>query len=120
LDELELTTHARTGSLSCCHGFEVAAGDGPVGRVETPIFSGTSLEPHSLLLRTIKTIPGTFAAVAADRVVSVDESAKRIRLDGTLDELFGADAVPVGGSVAVGRRGGDAGSGDARSGTTDH
>ena len=60
-----------------------------MGRVETPIFSGTELEPHSLLLRTVNTIPGTFAAVAASRVVSVDETAKSIRLDGTRDELFG-------------------------------
>ena len=70
----------------------MAAGDGPVGRVETPIFSGTSLEPHSLLLRTIETIPGTFAAVASDRVASVDEAARSITLDGTRDELFGGDA----------------------------
>ena len=86
---MELTAHARTGSLSCCHGFAVAAGDGPIGRVETPIFSGTSLEPHSLLVRTIDTIPGTFAAVASDRVTSVDEAARSITLDGTRDELFG-------------------------------
>jgi hypothetical protein len=86
---LELTAHARTGSLSCCHGFDVAAGDGPVGRVETPIFSGTSLEPHSLLVRTVGTIPGTFAAVAAARVVSVDEAARSITLEGTRAELFG-------------------------------
>jgi hypothetical protein len=99
---LELTAHARTGSLSCCHGFDVAAGDGPVGRVETPIFSGTGLEPHSLLLRTVNTIPGTFAAVAASRVVSVDETAKSITLDGTRDELFG-----------------DAGSGETGLGTRD-
>ena len=92
--ELELTAHARTGSLSCCHGFAVAAGDGPVGRVETPIFSGTSLDPHSLLLRTIDTIPGTFAAVASDRVASVDEAARSITLDGTRDELFGDGAFP--------------------------
>jgi hypothetical protein len=91
---LELTTHARTGSLSCCHGYHVAAGDGPIGRVETPIFSGTSLEPHSLLVRTIDTIPGTFAAVASDRVTSVDEAARSITLDGTRDELFGESPFP--------------------------
>jgi hypothetical protein len=91
---LELTAHARTGSLSCCHGFAVAAGDGPVGRVETPIFSGTSLEPHSLLLRTVETIPGTFAAVASTRVASVDEAARSITLDGTRDELFGGEWLP--------------------------
>ena len=72
----------------------MAAGDGPVGRVETPIFSGTSLEPHSLLLRTIETIPGTFAAVASTRVASVDEAARSITLDGTRDELFGGDWPP--------------------------
>ena len=91
MSALELTAHARTGSLSCCHGFAVAAGDGPVGRVETPIFSGTSLEPHSLLLRTVETIPGTFAAVASTRVTSVDEAARSITLEGTRDELFGGD-----------------------------
>jgi hypothetical protein len=103
---LELTAHATTGSLSCCHGFDVAAGDGPVGRVETPIFSGTSVEPHSLLLRTVHTIPGTFAAVATARVASVDEVTGRIVLNGTRDELFGLDA-----------RGSDAGSGETRTGS---
>ena len=92
LPTLALTAHARTGSLSCCHGYAVAAGDGPVGRVETPIFSGTSLEPHSLLLRTVETIPGTFAAVASTRVASVDEAARSITLDGTRDELFGGES----------------------------
>ena len=114
---MELTAHARTGSLSCCHGFDVAAGDGPVGRVETPIFSGTELEPHSLLVRTVNTIPGTFAAVAAARVARVDEATKSITLDGTRNELFGEDAA----SVDTDRLyvGSDAGSGDIRLGTTD-
>jgi hypothetical protein len=77
----------------------VAAGDGPVGRVETPVFSGTSLEPHSLIVRTIEAIPGTFAAVATAHVAAVDEAHKSITLDGTRDELFGAGAL--GASAAV-------------------
>jgi hypothetical protein len=92
LTSLELTEHARTGSLACCHGFDVAAGDGPVGRVETPVFSGTSVEPHSLLVRTNDAIPGTFAAVATARVAAIDDAHRRITLDGNRDELFGVTA----------------------------
>jgi hypothetical protein len=90
---LELTEHARTGSLACCHGYAVAAGDGPVGRVETPVFSGTSVEPHSLLVRTNDAIPGMFASVATARVAAVDEAHRSIVLDGTRDELFGSGAL---------------------------
>jgi hypothetical protein len=82
---------ARTkgGSLACCHGFAVAAGDEPVGQVETPVFTGTALEPESLLLRTVEAIPGEFAAVPVTEVAAVDEAGRQITLRGTRDQLFG-------------------------------
>jgi hypothetical protein len=82
---------ARTkgGSLACCHGFAVAAGDEPVGQVETPVFTGTDVEPESLLLRTVEGIPGEFAAVPVTEVTTVDEAEQLITLRGTRDELFG-------------------------------
>jgi hypothetical protein len=92
---LGLTTQTREGSLACCHGFVVAAGDEPVGQVETPVFSGTSLEPDALIVRTVEAIPGTFAAVAVAQVATVDEADECIILRGTLDELFGHAAGSI-------------------------
>ena len=77
------------GSLACCHGYAVAAGNEPVGQVETPVFAGTALEPESLLLRTVEGIPGEFAAVPVTEVAAVDDAGQQITLRGTRDELFG-------------------------------
>jgi hypothetical protein len=82
-------------SLACCHGFSVAAGDEPVGRVETPVFTGTELEPQSLLLRTVEEIPGEFAAVSVTDVAAVDEAQRQITLRGTRDELFRDPSAPT-------------------------
>jgi hypothetical protein len=93
---------ARTmgGSLACCHGFAVAAGNEPVGQVETPVFTGTALEPESLLLRTVEEIPGEFAAVSVTDVAAVDEAGRQITLRRTRDELFGG--VPPAGPRPTG------------------
>ncbi len=89
---LESAANTKEGSLACCHGFAVAAGDEPIGQVETPVFSGTSLEPDALIVRTVDAIPGMFAAVAVTKVAEVDESEESITLRGTRDELFGGAA----------------------------
>jgi hypothetical protein len=92
---LELTAKANAASLACCHGFTVAAGDEPFGLVETPIFSGTSLEPDLLLVRTLGGVPGAFAAVAVADVSAVDDARRTITLRGTRDEvLHGLERVP--------------------------
>ena len=85
-----MTPAARTTgvSLACCHGFAVAAGGEPVGCVETPVFTGTSLEPDSLIVRTVDEIPGEFAAVDIAAVAHVDEEQRSITLRGSRDELF--------------------------------
>jgi hypothetical protein len=89
------TAKTKESSLACCHGFAVAAGDEPIGQVETPVFSGTSLEPDALIVRTVEEIPGMFAAVAVAKVAEVDESEESITLRCTREELLGYAAPPA-------------------------
>ena len=67
----------------------------PVGLVETPVFSGTSVEPDALLVRTVEEIPGTFTAVAVADVAAVDQAAELITLRCTVEELVAQAALSV-------------------------
>jgi hypothetical protein len=73
----------------------VSVGGEPVGLVETPVFSGTSIEPDALLVRTVEDIPGTFAAVAVADVAAVDQAAEVITLRCTVEELMAQAALSV-------------------------
>jgi hypothetical protein len=75
------------GSLACSHGFAVEAGHEPVGYIETPVFSGTSLEPDTLIVRTVDQIPGTFTAVPIADVAEVDEVGRLVVLRCTIEDL---------------------------------
>ena len=74
---------------TCPLRYGVAAGNERVGQVETPVFTGTELEPEALLLRTVEEIPGEFAAVPVTEVAEVDLAERLITLRGTRDDLFG-------------------------------
>jgi hypothetical protein len=82
-----------TGSLGCCHGYAVSVEGEPVGLVETPVFSGTSIEPDALLVRTVESIPGTFTAVAVADVAAVDQATEVITLRCTVEELLAQAAL---------------------------
>jgi hypothetical protein len=61
----------RTRALAACHGFLAIASDGPVGRVERPLFPPDCDEPDYLVLRTGK-LRGRRPVVAAPLVEGVD------------------------------------------------
>ncbi len=77
--------------LARCNGFEVEAGGAVVGSVETPVFSGTSLRPDYLILRTADEIPGRFRLVPPDLVVAVDPRARTVCLGLEPDEVANLD-----------------------------
>jgi hypothetical protein len=67
--------------LARCNGFEVSAAGEIVGVVETPVFSGTKLQPDYLLVRLagepeLRTVP-------PELVADVDPKARRIVLEGS-------------------------------------
>ncbi len=72
-------TFDRQAVLARCHGFQLVSGDELVGFVETPVFSGTSIEPDSLVVRTVRSIPGTFRTIAVADVEEVDPDRGLIR-----------------------------------------
>jgi hypothetical protein len=90
---LDAASNTGKASLACSHGFAVEAGDAPVGRIETPVFSGTSLEPDTLIVRTLDGIPGTFAAVPVSDVAEVDEAGRVVVLRCTIEELVETDGA---------------------------
>lgn len=77
----------RSGDLGGCHGFAVAAGEGPVGSVETPIFSGVSVDPDYLVVRTIDTIPGTFRVVSTSLIQDIDPVRRLMTLGLNRDQI---------------------------------
>jgi hypothetical protein len=79
--------------LTCCHGFTVAARGNRVGAVETPVFSGSSLEPVSLIVRTADSIPGTFRVVPLALVADVDSTTRRIALSIGPNEIARLDEL---------------------------
>jgi hypothetical protein len=75
------------GALACCHGFAVNAEDGPVGLVATPVFSGTSLEPVSLYVRTVDAVPGAFTEIPVEWVAEIDAEHRLIGIAARRDRL---------------------------------
>jgi len=81
--------------LACCHGFAVTAGDAFVGVVETPVFTGTRLEPESLVVRT-GSGAGSFRVVPAALVAGVDAERQTVTLGATVEELERLDPATAG------------------------
>lgn len=69
--------------LARCNGFEVAAGDEVVGSVETPVFSGTKLQPDYLLVR----VGDHLRMVPPEAIVSADAASRTL--------FLGLDAAEV-------------------------
>jgi hypothetical protein len=74
--------------LARCHGFTVAAGDEPLGTVETPVFSGKGLRPDYLIVRTTGSALGGFADVPIALVSEIDAERRRIRLGAELADIL--------------------------------
>jgi hypothetical protein len=62
--------------LARCNGYDVAAGDEIVGSVETPVFSGTKLEPDYLIVR----LGDSLHVVPPELIVSVDSTSHTLFL----------------------------------------
>lgn len=75
--------------LARCHGYRVAAGGSPVGRVETPMFAGAASAPDHLIVRTKASIAGTFRIVPMSLVVDLDP-ARRLVILGIGSEALAA------------------------------
>lgn len=69
--------------LAQCNGYDVAAGDAIVGSVETPVFSGTKLQPDYLIVR----LGDGLHAVPPELIVSVDSASRTLFLGLDADEL---------------------------------
>jgi len=73
--------------LARCNGFAVVAGGEEIGRVATPVFSGTRLLPDYLLVRLAESVPGTYCAVPTSLISDADAGSEVVRLEIGLDEL---------------------------------
>lgn len=69
--------------LARCNGYDVAAGDEIVGSVETPVFSGTKLQPDYLIVR----LGDGLRVVPPEVIVSVDAASHTLFLGLDTDEL---------------------------------
>jgi len=69
--------------LARCNGFDVAAGGQVVGSVETPVFSGTKLQPDYLIVR----LGDELREVPPEAIVSVDAASRTLFLGVDADEL---------------------------------
>jgi hypothetical protein len=67
--------------LASCHGFAVIAANGPVGTIETPLFTGAATEPDYLIIRTTAAIEGAFRVVPTALVENVDPLGHQIFLN---------------------------------------
>jgi hypothetical protein len=90
-----MRAHQTTESiLACCHGYTVWGADRLVGTVETPVFSGTGIEPDSLLVRTGGRPLGLVWAIDVELVAEVSREREEIVL-----------AVPAAEALAASRLG---------------
>jgi hypothetical protein len=81
-------TDAIRRSLSRCHGFAAVGADGPLGRVDTPVFPPRSPVPDFLIVRTNRAgRRSRRPVIPVARVAAVDEATRVVVLSGTVDEL---------------------------------
>ena len=73
--------------LARCNGFTVVAGNETIGRVATPVFSGTRLLPDYLLVRLAESVPGTYCAVPTALIGNADAESETVRLEIGIDDL---------------------------------
>ena len=77
-----LHTLKDTELLARCHGYEVFANDRLVGVVQTPVFSGTSIEPDSLILRIGGSTVQMFTTIRVDAVETIEPDRQLIVIHG--------------------------------------
>jgi hypothetical protein len=81
-------SHAAPPALAGSHGFRALADDGPVGRVETPIFPPDSRDPDYLILRAEgEGQRARHPVVPVALVENVDLQRRVVHLRGTVREL---------------------------------
>jgi len=73
--------------LARCNGFTVVTDGEVVGRVATPVFSGTRLLPDYLLVRLAESTPGTFCAIPTAFIGCADAESEIVELEIGVDEL---------------------------------
>jgi hypothetical protein len=73
--------------LARCNGFTVVADGEVVGRVATPVFSGTRLLPDYLLVRLAESIPGRYCAIPTALIGDADAESETVGLEIGVDEI---------------------------------
>ena len=73
-----MVTLATARLLARCNGFTVVADGEVVGRVATPVFSGTKLLPDYLLVRVADATPGTYLAIPPALITDADPESRTL------------------------------------------
>jgi hypothetical protein len=76
------------GALARCHGFLAVGENGPLGEVETPLFTGDRAEPDFLVIRLTAKGESRRPLVPVALVEAVDERCELVRLRTEVGELF--------------------------------
>lgn len=63
--------------LARCNGYDVSAGGEVVGSVETPVFSGTKLQPDYLIVR----LGDELRELPPESIVSIDAASRTLFVD---------------------------------------
>jgi len=91
--------------LACCHGFTVKTTDREIGTVVTPIFSGTRLQPDSLLVHLTGSPPSEAKTIAIALITDIDPERHQITLDTdaheALDESAARQPTPTSPKAAI-------------------
>ena len=66
--------------LARCHGYTVNAADRELGKVVTPVFSETLLQPHSLLVHPTGSPPDQTTVVRTAHITRIDAERHEITL----------------------------------------
>lgn len=77
----------RHRALGTCHGYLVAASDGLLGEVETPIFPPDAAEPDYLVVRVGGRERGRRPVIPTTLVAEVNPGRRLVWVRGTLQEL---------------------------------
>ena len=75
--------------LAGCHGYLVAASDGLLGEVETPVFPPDSREPDYLVVRVGSEGRSRLPVISIALVQEVNPDRRLVRIRGTREELAG-------------------------------
>ncbi len=73
--------------LAGCHGYVVAASDGLLGEVETPVFPPDSPEPDYLVVRVGAAGQSRLPVIPTSLIQEVNPERRLVRVRGTREEL---------------------------------